>query len=88
MQCLLGGAKYMPAGMRTTLAVHCPHLMRWVLGLEAVAFLCETLNPKTLMQGLHDMRNSLFTLLGPPRPLDATIRALEGKPLVQVCTWL
>ena len=38
------------------------------------------------MQGLQGMRDSLFTLLGPPRPLDATIRALEGKSLIQVCT--
>ncbi len=37
------------------------------------------------MQGLQGTRDSLFTLLGPPRPLDATIRAMEGKPLVQVC---
>ena len=37
-------------------------------------------------QGLQGMRDSLFTLLGPPRPLDATIRAMEGKPLIQVCT--
>ena len=37
------------------------------------------------VQGLQGMRDSLFTLLGPPRPLDATIRASEAKPLVQVC---
>ena len=30
------------------------------------------------------MRDALFALLGPPRPLDATIRLFEAKPLVQV----
>ena len=37
------------------------------------------------MQG---MRDALFALLGPPRPMDATIRLFEAKPLVQVNLWV
>jgi hypothetical protein len=35
-------------------------------------------------QELQSRRDALFFLLGAPRPLDATIRVFEGKPLLQV----
>lgn len=35
-------------------------------------------------QELQSRRDALFILLGAPRPLDATIRVFEGKPLLQV----
>ncbi len=36
------------------------------------------------LQELQSRRDALFLLLGAPRPLDATIRVFEGKPLIQV----
>ena len=47
--------------------------------------MCSVNNSSALSsQELQSRRDALFILLGAPRPLDATIRVFEGKPLLQV----